>query len=167
MEKHTLAKAFNFTTGISGGRHSFLSSLLKSKLINERNLGIILSLMLFLCCLYLIATEYIAAQKSKGEVLVYRRGEAPFDSKVADEKPQGSTACLEALPTRRSLVGQISPQKQSRDATFAWDSLNYDVKTKEGTRRLLDDVEGWVEPGKVTALMVRFKLWPFEIFQDN
>ena len=29
----------------------------------------------------------------------------------------------------------------------------YDIKVKGGERRLLDHVDGWVEPGKLTALM--------------
>lgn len=38
-------------------------------------------------------------------------------------------------------------------ATFLWDSLCYDVKVKGGSRRLLDNVEGWIQPGSLTALM--------------
>ena len=38
-------------------------------------------------------------------------------------------------------------------ATFVWDNLCYDVKIKGGSRRLLDNVEGWVGPGALTALM--------------
>jgi len=42
-----------------------------------RNLGIIIALMLFGLAVYLIATEYISAKKSKGEVLLFRRGGVP------------------------------------------------------------------------------------------
>ena len=38
-------------------------------------------------------------------------------------------------------------------ATFLWENLGYDIKVKDGHRRLLDDVEGWGEPGTLTALM--------------
>lgn len=37
--------------------------------------------------------------------------------------------------------------------TFIWDNLCYDVKDKGGSRRLLDDIEGWIKPGTLTALM--------------
>ena len=40
-----------------------------------RNLGIQVGLMCFLCCLYLLATEYISAQRSNGEVVIFRRGQ--------------------------------------------------------------------------------------------
>ena len=34
-----------------------------------------------------------------------------------------------------------------------WRGPNYDISTKDGTKRLLDDVNGWVKPGALTALM--------------
>jgi ABC-type multidrug transport system ATPase subunit len=36
---------------------------------------------------------------------------------------------------------------------FSWKQLNYDISIKGDTRRLLSDVEGFVEPGTLTALM--------------
>lgn len=51
-----------------------------------RNLGIIILLMLFLCVLYLVATEYIPAQRSKDEVLLFRRGEMPKMQSLDEEK---------------------------------------------------------------------------------
>ena len=37
---------------------------------------------------------------------------------------------------------------------FTWKNVHYDVTIKKGeTRRLLDDISGFVAPGKLTALM--------------
>jgi ATP-binding cassette subfamily G (WHITE) protein 2 (SNQ2) len=37
---------------------------------------------------------------------------------------------------------------------FTWRNVQYDVTLKKGeTRRLLDDISGFVAPGKLTALM--------------
>ena len=36
---------------------------------------------------------------------------------------------------------------------FNWRNINYDIQVKGGTRRLLDNVSGFVAPGKMTALM--------------
>jgi ATP-binding cassette, subfamily G (WHITE), member 2, PDR len=37
---------------------------------------------------------------------------------------------------------------------FTWRNVQYDVNMKKGeTRRLLDDISGFVAPGKLTALM--------------
>jgi hypothetical protein len=36
---------------------------------------------------------------------------------------------------------------------FSWQNLNYVVPVKDGERKLLDNVSGYVVPGKLTALM--------------
>ncbi|KAJ6522461.1 hypothetical protein B0H19DRAFT_896093, partial [Mycena capillaripes] len=36
---------------------------------------------------------------------------------------------------------------------FSWQNLNYVVPVKDGTRKVLDNVSGYVVPGKLTALM--------------
>jgi ATP-binding cassette, subfamily G (WHITE), member 2, SNQ2 len=36
---------------------------------------------------------------------------------------------------------------------FTWEHLDYTVPVPGGTRRLLEDVFGYVEPGTLTALM--------------
>lgn len=36
---------------------------------------------------------------------------------------------------------------------FTWERLNYTVPIPGGTRRLLHDVNGYVKPGTLTALM--------------
>lgn len=45
----------------------------------------------------------------------------------------------------------VNVQKQT--AIFHWDSVCYDIKIKKEPRRLLDNVDGWVKPGTLTALM--------------
>ena len=42
-----------------------------------RNLGVLFALMFFMCSIYLLATEFISAKKSKGEVLLFPRGAVP------------------------------------------------------------------------------------------
>lgn len=48
---------------------------------------------------------------------------------------------------------RIAPHGVSQAATFLWDGISYDVKTKTGSKRLLDDVDGWIKPGTLTVLM--------------
>ncbi|KAJ7741755.1 ABC-2 type transporter-domain-containing protein [Mycena maculata] len=116
-----------------------------------RNLGIIIGFMTVFCATYLIATEYISAAKSKGEVLVFARGHLPVsrrahdeESSTLNEKPIGDT------PTKRPEDVKIPPQQK----IFLWKDVCYDIKLKDGSdRRLLDHVDGWVRPGTLTALM--------------
>jgi ABC-type multidrug transport system ATPase subunit len=54
-------------------------------------------------------------------------------------------------------VTPVSYHKQStvhnRDHTFAWKKLCLDIKTKDGDRRLLDNLSGCVKTGRLKALM--------------
>ena len=121
-----------------------------------RNLGILFAIMSFLCGLYLLATEYVLIQRSRGEVLIFRRGHGPEKPTCNDEEAQATCGLEETLssPVRQGNTGSgWLKGTGSRGATFLWEHLCYDVQVKGGSRRLLDDVEGWIEPGTLTALM--------------
>ena len=129
-------------------------------LIALRNLGIIFALMMLLCALYLAATEYILAQTSRGEVLLFRRGHKPKTALHDDEEAQGMihTQRTAQLATEKSQADEeMSSKMETYGANFLWDRLSYRIKTKDGSRALLDDIEGWVKAGTLTALMVRFR----------
>lgn len=122
-----------------------------------RNLGVLFAMMSFLCGLYLLATEYVLAQRSKGEVLIYRRSQQPKIPNTNDEEAQATCKSAD-MQQPISFQQSVSDSEWLKDnetcaATFLWEDLCYDVKVKGGHRRLLDDVEGWVEPGTLTALM--------------
>ncbi|ERF69401.1 hypothetical protein EPUS_05946 [Endocarpon pusillum Z07020] len=121
-----------------------------------RNLGIQIGLTCFLCCLYLLATEYISSQRSRGEVLIFRRGQE-FSTRGSDddEEAQPYRTNFSALSDAgyRKEDTERSAKTQTRAATFLWNNLCYNVKEKASSRRLLDNVEGWIEPGTLTALM--------------
>jgi ABC-type multidrug transport system fused ATPase/permease subunit len=123
--------------------------------ISQRNLGIMFALMAFGCAVYLLATEYISAKKSKGEVLLFRRGQVPdLGLKKPDEESHvEDRVTTEAALTRTKTVPDAPPSIQKQTAVFHWDSVNYDIKIKKETRRLLNEVDGWVRPGTLTALM--------------
>jgi len=120
-----------------------------------RNWGIIIALMVFGCAVYLIATEKISAQKSKGEVLLFRRRGMPdIGATKADEESNiEDRVDTRAVLTRTKTVPEAPTSLQKQTAIFHWDSVNYDIKIKGEPRRLLDDVDGWVKPGTLTALM--------------
>lgn len=119
-----------------------------------RNLGILIGLMCFLCFLYLFAAEYVPSQRSRGEVLIFRRHQ---ESRAGgkDEESQQPQSVTPKFSDSSYLdrSGEWLGGRETHAATFLWDNLSYDFETKAGSRRLLDDVEGWVEPGTLTALM--------------
>lgn len=108
----------------------------------------------FFMLTYLGVTEINSKPTSKGEVLIYRRGKVPpYIEKglrnTEKDSPDARVSILERGPSRTQDVYAIPPQT----ALFTWRDINYDIPVKEGTRRLLDQVSGWVKPGTLTALM--------------
>jgi pleiotropic drug resistance (PDR) family protein len=115
-----------------------------------RNLGIMIGFMIFFLATYLIGTEYISESKSKGEVLLFRRGHAPKRTEADDI--EGSQSVASAEKTDESTK-EVSAKIQRQTAVFHWQDVCYDIKIKSEERRILDHVDGWVKPGTCTALM--------------
>lgn len=111
----------------------------------------------FLCAAGLIFTEYVSLQKSKGEVLLFRRGFKKFSAQPEDEEAhnQHDQVTEEPTETVTKHTTNKSVTVETHAATFLWDNITYDVDIKGGKKRILDDVEGWVKPGTLTALMVK------------
>lgn len=117
-----------------------------------RNLGIMFGFMIFFMALHLISTEYISESKSKGEVLLFRRGHAPKNGQSEDDI-EGSQSVSHAEKTDETTGEQAAGGIQRQTAVFHWQDVCYDIKIKSEERRILDHVDGWVKPGTCTALM--------------
>lgn len=119
-----------------------------------RNLGVLIAMTIALCGVYLTATEFISAQRSKGEVLVFRRGRVPAQTTKSDEEENriDRPKTQDLVASKTVSAGEVPPSIQKQTAIFHWDGVNYDIKVKGGTRRLLDDCDGWVKPGTLTAV---------------
>lgn len=119
-----------------------------------RNFGILIAIMLGLCTAYLIAAELVSAKKSKGEVLVFRRGDpaAGFTKTSGDDAEAAAPQKAGVLknPANEKIISDII---QQQTAIFSWKDVCYDIKIKGQSRRILDHVDGWVKPGTLTALM--------------
>ncbi|TFL05156.1 putative ABC multidrug transporter [Pterulicium gracile] len=109
-----------------------------------RNFGILVAFMFFFLGTYLFAVEFISAAKSKGEVLVYRRGHLPPSTKRDDEDGVGKG---------EKENGDRAQCYSYAEGHFMWRDVCYDNKIKKEDMRLLDHVDGWVMPGTLTALM--------------
>ncbi|KIW62366.1 hypothetical protein PV04_10546 [Phialophora macrospora] len=118
-----------------------------------RNLGIMIALMTFGCAVYLAATEYISAKKSKGEILLFQRDRVPYVSSKGDEEANTDNRISADIMGQERPVLHSAPSLQRQTAVFQWSDVNYDIKIKKKTRRLLHQVDGWVKPGRLTALM--------------
>jgi ATP-binding cassette, subfamily G (WHITE), member 2, PDR len=120
-----------------------------------RNVGIIAAMAVFNHLVYFIGSEYVTAKKSKGEVLVFRRGFVPPSS------TEGKYVDVEkSLSHNLPAIGKSTNQILNGDggftgstSVFHWSNVCYDLKIKRETRRILDHVDGWIKPGSLTALM--------------
>ncbi|KAH8423632.1 uncharacterized protein LDX57_001391 [Aspergillus melleus] len=117
-----------------------------------RNVGILFGFFIGFLAIYFISAEYARPPRSKGEVLVFRRGKVPHGS-VARKSD------VESLGVQRLVVSQrieeYDPVKKNEQSgpVFHWEDLCYDIKIKGEDRRILDHIDGWVRPGTSTALM--------------
>lgn len=119
--------------------------------------------MIFFFCTYIFAAEYAKPPVNKGEVLLYRRGKLPAFSKKPgqkDEESQTPSRPISEKPAAEAKTDKLEKEKRPSPSTcgkpiFHWEDVCYDVKIKGNDRRILDHVDGWVQPGVVTALMVR------------
>ncbi|OCK85345.1 hypothetical protein K432DRAFT_413340 [Lepidopterella palustris CBS 459.81] len=123
-----------------------------------RNFGILLGYIIVFMIAYLLASEMIPASRSKGEVLVFRRGYKPVstvrstdDEESAAANVVGRNNTTGESPTDVRKQNPMGIQRQT--AIFHWRDVCYDISIKGKPRRILDQVDGWVKPGTLTALM--------------
>lgn len=58
-----------------------------------------------------------------------------------------------AAAPRREEAEKAMVEQPAMTDVFSWQHLNYIIRTSEGNRILLDNISGYVAPGKLTALM--------------
>lgn len=126
-------------------------------------MGILAAYLVILFGTYIAAAELSTPPKGRGEFLVFRRGAVPHQPTKGSEGHAEDEESSSSSSTQAVAQIKSGPSKESGDlaskgtSVFHWEDLCYDVKVKGGLeRRLLDHVDGWVKPGKSTALMVRF-----------
>ncbi|ODQ63164.1 hypothetical protein NADFUDRAFT_84369 [Nadsonia fulvescens var. elongata DSM 6958] len=113
-----------------------------------RNLGFVLAYLVFFICVNLLASEFVSPDSAAGDVLLFKRGSLP----------EGDAELLEAgIPSVEEmkviLNGSTEKVDFSKKEIFSWKHVDYTIPLDGGTRKLLDDVQGFVKPGTMTALM--------------
>jgi ATP-binding cassette subfamily G (WHITE) protein 2 (PDR) len=117
-----------------------------------RNFGILVVFLVLFFVLHLFGIEYVSAERSKGEVLVFTRSTLKSRSKrMAIDAETGATTAL-PLTILHALENEI--EKEKRTSVFHWKDVCYDIQVKGEPQRILDHGDGWIKPGTLTALMV-------------
>lgn len=128
-----------------------------------RNLAIEFGLMVAFCIIHVLASQYILAERSKGDLLVFKDQHKIVQRHPSSGPEDGPKMTpltfaqdVNKLQSHHSntLDQMMVLTGQKNSVAFEWNSLCYDVATKHGTKRILNQVTGWVKPGSMTALMV-------------
>lgn len=119
-----------------------------------RNFGIIIAMTVAILFAHLLASEWVSAEKTKGEILVFTA------STKKDKRSHPATDIEDAgnYETQRQQIADYGQESaiENHNSVFHWKDVSYEVKVKGKTRRILDNVDGWVKPGTLTALMVSY-----------
>jgi ATP-binding cassette subfamily G (WHITE) protein 2 (SNQ2) len=126
-----------------------------------RNFGIICAFFIFFVCLTAVGMEIQKPNKGGGAVTIYKRGQVPKTvekSMEANEQPGDIEAGKEeSLDMSKETSGDDSDKQvqgvAKNETIFTWQDVTYTIPYEKGERKLLDNVQGYVKPGKLTALM--------------
>ncbi|KAI4740950.1 ABC drug exporter AtrF [Aureobasidium sp. EXF-12298] len=132
-----------------------------------RNLGFICAFFIFFVALTALGMELQKPNKGGGEVTVFKRGQVPKSvekevetgGKTSDEESgEPNQGQVDGTPnnedTRKGSDSDDTVAAIAKNETiFTWQNVNYTIPYEGGERKLLQDVSGFVRPGKLTALM--------------
>ncbi|KAK1997715.1 ABC-2 type transporter [Colletotrichum falcatum] len=111
-----------------------------------RNWGIIFALIIFFLIMNVTLGELVNFSNHGNSAKVYQ--------KPNEERKKLNDALVEKRAGKRRGDKQESSDLNIKsEAVLTWENLNYDVPVPGGTRRLLNNVFGYVKPGQLTALM--------------
>ncbi|KAM0754754.1 putative SNQ2-ABC transporter [Meredithblackwellia eburnea MCA 4105] len=126
-----------------------------------RNFGIVVGYWMFFLAVNLITTELQPDETVSGGLMIFKRGKAPKALEAAiqgnsngdEEKGVIEAGVLEDDEKAKASKEDAAAKLEASTDVFTWQNVCYDVDIKGKTRRLLDNVSGYVAPGKMTALM--------------
>lgn len=142
----------------------YLGSLSYSVSNIWRNFGIIWAFWIFFVVITIYSTSnWNSRSRNSGFLLIPREKAKKTKHLTQDEESLSTIA--DANPVKEGKLpvqssgsssdGTTAPEVQliRNTSVFTWKNLSYTVKTPSGDRVLLDNVQGWVKPGTLGALM--------------
>lgn len=163
-----LDSAFQACTGVSGAAvgavsvtgEEYMASLSYSFDNVWRNFGILWAWWVLYVAITIIFTSGWKPTNGKSGFLLIPREKAKKNQHnlVPDEEsqPTGEKIDEKSAPPQssgNSSNTQVEQNLIKNTSVFTWKNLTYTVTTPTGERKLLDNVQGWVKPGTLGALM--------------
>ncbi|KAI9151516.1 ABC multidrug transporter atrG [Paramyrothecium foliicola] len=141
-------------TSLVDGYHYILQRYGYEKTHPWSNIDISFAMMAVFCIVHLLAVQYIPAQKSRGEVLLFKK--TPHKDKI-DTETGDTESFVQSLVTHKNVMDThiLTNPSLGRTSTpvLHWSRLTYDIKVGKDTRRILNKADGWLQPGSLTVLM--------------
>ena len=139
--------------------HLCHAQIISSLFSCNQNLGVATAFGTAFCVAYLIATEFRCKLAEARSVIAFKRGTAGANDPIPKAEDEETAAVTAANSVNDLRGGGAKAEKALATAekmtnTFSWKGLNYTIPISGGgERRLLNDISGYVVPGKLTALM--------------
>lgn len=126
-----------------------------------RNIGIIIAFWLFFVALTALGMERQKPNSDGGAVTVFKRGEAPKSvakamekGSIPEDEERGSTDDADGEKAEKVSSGKKKEEGIAKnEKVFTFQNVNYTIPYEKGERKLLQNVNGYVKPGQLTALM--------------
>ncbi|KAF3809967.1 Brefeldin A resistance protein [Colletotrichum gloeosporioides] len=131
-----------------------------------RNFGFLWAFFFTFVVLTALGMEHMKPNTGGGAITVFKRGQVPkkIENSIAtggrDKKrdvESGPTSNSEIIAdntvTKEKTEEDTLDQVARNETVFTFRDVNYTIPWEKGSRNLLSDVQGYVRPGKLTALM--------------
>jgi ATP-binding cassette subfamily G (WHITE) protein 2 (SNQ2) len=124
-----------------------------------RNFGILLVFWAGFFTIQTIATEYQKDEAAAAAVVLFKRGKAPKElaNAIETSRPDDEEVGKAEQVTGAKEVSEDEQEAAAEDTIvkpkeiLTWRNVSYDIKVKDGHRRLLDNISGYVAPGKMVS----------------
>jgi ATP-binding cassette, subfamily G (WHITE), member 2, SNQ2 len=133
-----------------------------------RNFGILCAFFLFFLALTIFGMESAKPSSGGGAVTIFKRGQVPkkveesietggrasdeergkMNEAMLSEKPSQSDSTDSSLQKQTTISGVAK-----NETVFTYRDVNYTIPYEGAERKLLSNVQGYVRPGRLTALM--------------
>ncbi|KAI0074336.1 pleiotropic drug resistance ABC transporter [Panus rudis PR-1116 ss-1] len=122
-----------------------------------RNFGIIWAFGIGFLFIYLVISEFNLHLAGESTTTIFKRGSKAPTAKVptsSDPEKGRSRRTASNAQSKEESQKAVQDGALAMHDIFSWQHLNYTIPLGDGaTRKLLDDVSGFVAPGKLTALV--------------
>ncbi|KAF4980544.1 hypothetical protein FZEAL_3479 [Fusarium zealandicum] len=131
-----------------------------------RNFGFLWAFFLCFVMLTALGMELMKPNIGGGAITIFKRGQVPKSveesidtggrgksDKNDEESGKTAPAANGDSPDRTKSDQELAQEVAKNETVFTFQDINYTIPFEKGERKLLHDVQGYVRPGKLTALM--------------